>query len=59
MPFYQSFFNFFFSQDRHRLRDMDWDTKDTGNERSSKKLSGGDDNKFVMIIAMIIKFSRQ
>merc|ERR1711872_344682 len=25
--------------DRHRLRDMDWDTKDTGNERSSKKLS--------------------
>merc|ERR1712112_54241 len=31
--------------DRHRLRDMDWDTKDTGNERSSKKLSGQNMNK--------------
>jgi len=32
-------------EDRHRLRDMDWDTKDTGNERSSKKLSGQKMNK--------------
>merc|ERR1711872_453674 len=32
-------------EDRHRLRDMDWDTKDTGNERSSKKLSGQNMNK--------------
>merc|ERR1712112_29829 len=31
--------------DRHRLRDMDWDTKDTENERSSKKLSGQNMNK--------------